>query len=70
MFKNRALLMSLVKKDEHGHMITPPVETQADVIAFASDAAKDVLKEVTKVVIIYVVADTARRAILAMVEKL
>ncbi len=70
MFKNRAVLLSLVNKDEDGKMITPSVETQADVIAFASDAAKDVLKEVTKVVLIYVVADTTRRVILTLVEKL
>lgn len=69
MFKNRAVQMSLVRKDADGNTAPPPVETQADVIAFASDAAKDVIKEGGKVVAIYVVLDTIRKVVVTIAAK-
>lgn len=69
LFKNTAFKVTLVEKDEDGAIIVPPVETQADVIAFAGDVAESLIKKTLLAALVYVAADTARKGILAWIEK-
>ena len=62
MFKNKKLEVKLVD-DSHmpNYMPNPKMHTE-DVLAFAKDAAKDVIKGTAVIMATYIAADTLRRA--------
>lgn len=72
MFGNRAFQVSMVKKDQSGSISPSSVETQADLMAFASDATKDVMHEGLKCVVIgiasYKAMDTISKVIITLVN--
>lgn len=59
----------MVNTDDKGKTTAPPVETKADMAAFASDIAKDLIKTAVAAVVIYVAVDTARQVIVEHVKK-
>jgi hypothetical protein len=69
MFKDKALKVSLIKTTPDGEIDTSSIQTTADTIAFAVEAAKPLMDGVLKIVVTYVTLDTARKLILALVTK-
>lgn len=70
MFKNSALQVSMVKKPPTDGTETPPVDTTPDVIATTTVAVEKIVEDVTKLVVLYVAADTARKVVLALISKI
>ena len=70
---NRAFQVSMVKKNPDGTMNASSVETQGDLVAFASDAAKDVMHEGLKCAVIgvasYKAIDTICKIVVHLVVK-
>jgi len=70
MLKNRALQVSMVKKDPQDTTEVQPSESSADVIATTTVAVEKIVEDVTKLVVLYVAADTARKVVLALISKI
>jgi len=70
MLKNRALQVSMVKKDPQDATEVQPAEPSADVIATTTVAVEKIVEDVTKLVVLYVAADTARKVVLALISKI
>lgn len=70
MFKNSALQVSMVKKPPTDGAEAPPVDTTPDVIATTTVAVEKIVEDVTKLVVLYVAADTARKVVLALISKI
>jgi len=68
MFKNKSLQVSVVKNPTDG---SDPIEseTNAETIASASVAVKDIMHEGIKVIGAVIAMDTARKVILALVTR-
>lgn len=70
MRKNRAIQVSLVKKDPENTTEEKVSETTADVVATTTIAVEKIVEDVTKLVVLYVAADTARKVVLALISKI
>lgn len=70
MFKDKALQVTMVKKDD-GTPIpeTIMVKTSTETIDKAGEVAKDVISAVTASVLVFVAADTVRKVIIELVKK-
>ncbi len=70
MRKNRAIQVSFVKKDPETTTEDSGTDTTADVVATTTVAVEKIVEDVTKLVVLYVAADTARKVVLALVSKI
>lgn len=70
MRKNRAIQVSLVKKDPETTTEEKVSDTTADVVATTTIAVEKIVEDVTKLVVLYVAADTARKVVLALISKI
>lgn len=69
MLNRRELRIRLARIGEDGNYEPPPVETQADVAAFAGDIAKDLMWEGLKVAVVIITLNTVSKVVVALVEK-
>lgn len=69
MLGRHELRVRLARTGEDGTYEPPPVETQADVAAFAGDIIKDLMREGLKVAAVIILLNTASKVVVTLVEK-
>lgn len=68
MFKNKALQVSVVKKDDvEGEPLD--IEVNTENIEKAGEVTKELMREAASLLLIYVAADTVRRVIIELAKK-